>query len=100
MAKSSFLSGDQWAYLAAMIAVLIGLTLVFHFFPEKEQEEALRASYHAHDQGEAPEAGAELPSLHVPAPGEEPAQVPGHVPAPGETAARVPGHVSAPKGEP
>ena len=44
-AQSSFLKGDQWAYLAAMIAVLIGMALVFRFFPKKDEEEALRAAY-------------------------------------------------------
>jgi hypothetical protein len=44
-ARSSFLDGDRWAYAAAMLAVLIGMTLVFRFFPGKEGEERLRASY-------------------------------------------------------
>jgi MFS transporter, DHA2 family, multidrug resistance protein len=48
-AKSSFLDGDQWAYLAATIAVLVGMALVFRFFPRKDEEEALRARYHAED---------------------------------------------------
>ena len=47
-AQSSFLKGDQWAYLAAMIAILIGMALVFRFFPKKDAENALRAAYHAH----------------------------------------------------
>src|SRR5215471_15931915 len=37
-AKSSFLDGDKWAYTAAMIAVAVGLALVFFFFPHKEAE--------------------------------------------------------------
>jgi len=41
-AQSSFLQGDQWAYLAAMIAVVIGMALVFRFFPTKERENELR----------------------------------------------------------
>jgi DHA2 family multidrug resistance protein-like MFS transporter len=48
-AKSSFLKGDQWAYFAAMVAVLIGMGLVYRFFPRKDEELALRASYHAED---------------------------------------------------
>jgi hypothetical protein len=48
-AKQSFLDGDQWAYLAAMVAVLIGMALVFFFFPKHEEELALRASYQAQD---------------------------------------------------
>src|SRR4029079_5207194 len=30
-AQSSFLDGDRWAYFAAMVAVLIGMALVFRF---------------------------------------------------------------------
>ena len=46
-----------------MVAVLIGMALVFFFFPKKDAEEALRASYHADDvatgpRSEAPEAPA------------------------------------------
>jgi hypothetical protein len=52
-AQQSFLDGDRWAYIAAMVAVLIGMALVFRFFPRKEAEEALRASYHAQDTGTA-----------------------------------------------
>jgi hypothetical protein len=48
-AKSSFLSGDQWAYLAGIVAVLLGAALVFVWFPKKEAEEQLIASFHAED---------------------------------------------------
>ena len=50
-AKSSFLKGDQWAYTAGLVAVLIGAGLVFFFFPKKEREEALRAEFHDRDAG-------------------------------------------------
>ena len=76
-AQQSFVDGDNWAYIAAMVAVLIGMALVFRFFPKKEQEDALRAAYHAHDQGEVAVAGQQ--PTHVPRPGEGPAVVPGHV---------------------
>jgi DHA2 family multidrug resistance protein-like MFS transporter len=95
-AQSSFLKGDQWAYLAAMIAVLIGMALVFRFFPRKEQEEALRSSYRAIDSGAGATADERRPPLHVPAPGEGPALVPDHVPVPGEAPAAVTGHVEDP----
>jgi hypothetical protein len=58
-AQSSFLDGDQWAYAAAMAAVLVGMALVYFFFPRKDDEEALRASYLAVDSraaGRAPAA--------------------------------------------
>jgi len=79
-AKQSFLDGDRWAYIAAMVAVLIGMALVFRFFPKKEQEEALRSAYHARDQGA--DAATSPPPLHVPAPGEGPAVISGHVSPP------------------
>jgi EmrB/QacA subfamily drug resistance transporter len=50
-AQSSFLAGDQWAYAAALVAVVIGMVLVFRFFPRKDEEHALRAGYHARDSG-------------------------------------------------
>ncbi len=68
-AQQSFLDGDQWAYVAAMVAVLIGMALVFRFFPRKDEEEALRAAYHAQDSGSA-SAITEASEVHVPAPGE------------------------------
>jgi hypothetical protein len=52
-AKSSFLEGDQWAYGAGLVAVLIGAVLVFFVFPRQEREDALRASYHAEDTASA-----------------------------------------------
>ena len=66
-AESSFLDGDDWAYLAAMVAVLIGMALVFRFFPRKDEEEALRASYHAEDSRR--EGALAQPEAPVSAPG-------------------------------
>jgi predicted MFS family arabinose efflux permease len=48
-AKTSFLQGDQWAYSAGIVAVLLGAALVFFFFPKREQEEALLSKYHDED---------------------------------------------------
>jgi hypothetical protein len=48
-AKSSFLNGDQWAYAAGLLAVLVGAVLVFLVFPKREREDELRAAYHAED---------------------------------------------------
>jgi DHA2 family multidrug resistance protein-like MFS transporter len=48
-AKSSFLEGDQWAYTAGAVAILLGAALVFFMFPKKEEEEELRAAYHLAD---------------------------------------------------
>ena len=82
-AQSSFIKGDQWAYLAAMIAIAIGMALVFRFFPRKDAENELRASYHARDTGAGPD-GAALAPVRVPAPGAGPAVIPGHVSPPEE----------------
>jgi MFS transporter, DHA2 family, multidrug resistance protein len=55
-AKSSFLAGDRWAYLAGIAAVLAGAVLVAFFFPKKEREQQLVASYQAQDaETETPE---------------------------------------------
>ena len=48
-AKTSFLQGDQWAYMAGIIAVLVGAAVVFILFPKKDDEEALLAEYAAQD---------------------------------------------------
>ena len=57
-AKSSFLDGDQWAYGAGLVAVLLGAVLVFFVFPKREREEALHAAYHAEDTAGSPGAGS------------------------------------------
>jgi MFS transporter, DHA2 family, multidrug resistance protein len=48
-AKTSFLAGDQYAYTAGIIAILIGAALVFFFYPKHEQEGKLLAGYHQQD---------------------------------------------------
>ncbi len=48
-ARSAFLAGDQWAYAAAILGVLLGAALVFLMFPRHDAEEALLARYHAED---------------------------------------------------
>ena len=48
-AKTSFLQGDQWAYLAGIVAVLLGAALVFFAFPKQAEEDALLQRYHAED---------------------------------------------------
>jgi MFS transporter, DHA2 family, multidrug resistance protein len=48
-AKAAFLQGDQWAYTAGIVAVLLGATLVFFKFPKREEERRLLAEYHAED---------------------------------------------------
>jgi MFS transporter, DHA2 family, multidrug resistance protein len=67
-AKTSFLQGDQWAYTAGLVAVLLGAVLVFFLFPKQQQEEELLARYQAEDVEtpvkpvEPPGAGAAVPT--------------------------------------
>jgi EmrB/QacA subfamily drug resistance transporter len=60
-AKTSFLQGDQWAYTAGIIAVLVGAVIVFVFFPKAERERALLAGYAAED-GAVAEVGEPRPA--------------------------------------
>jgi len=63
-AKTAFLKGDQWAYAAGIVAVLLGAVLVYFKFPRLEDEKRLLAEYHAQDTGEtAAETTLEEPSV-------------------------------------
>jgi hypothetical protein len=44
-AKQSFLDGDQWAYIAGLIMVLIGMFVVYRFYPRHPREVELKAEY-------------------------------------------------------
>ena len=68
-AKTSFMQGDQWAYLAGIIAVLLGATLVFFMFPKRADEKRLLTQYQAEDSAAEPvaEAPPPLPSQPRPA---------------------------------
>ncbi|HWH99822.1 MAG TPA: MFS transporter, partial [Propionibacteriaceae bacterium] len=56
-ARSSFLQGDDWAYTAGALAVLIGATLVFFCFPRRQAEQELLQRY----QSEDAQADVQLP---------------------------------------
>jgi MFS family permease len=58
-AKTSFLQGDQWAYLAGIIAVVIGAAVVFFLFPKNQEERRMLAEFAKED---AEPAGAEAPT--------------------------------------
>jgi MFS transporter, DHA2 family, multidrug resistance protein len=49
-AKTSFLAGDQYAYIAGIIAVLLGAGLVFFKFPKLDQERKLLIEYQAENK--------------------------------------------------
>jgi DHA2 family multidrug resistance protein-like MFS transporter len=60
-AKTAFLHGDQWAYTAGIVAIVLGAVLVFFVFPRKQEEEQLLARFQAEDAVERkqpPEAEA------------------------------------------
>lgn len=48
-AKTAFLAGDQYAYLAGIVAVLLGAVLVFFVFPKSDRERELLQAYHEED---------------------------------------------------
>ena len=48
-AKTAFLAGDTYAYIAGIIAVLIGAALVFFFFPKRDREREVLLEYHQQD---------------------------------------------------
>jgi DHA2 family multidrug resistance protein-like MFS transporter len=48
-AKTSFLHGDQWAYLAGIIAVVLGAVIVFFLFPKNQEERRMLAEFASED---------------------------------------------------
>jgi hypothetical protein len=63
-AKTAFLAGDTYAYIAGIIAVLIGAALVFFFFPKHDKEKEMLVAYHQQDMA----AMAELTASQTAAP--------------------------------
>ena len=53
-AKDSFLKGDQWAYTAGLVAVILGAVLVAVLFPTREREQELLRQYAAEDAAPKP----------------------------------------------
>jgi EmrB/QacA subfamily drug resistance transporter len=54
-AKTSFLQGDDWAYTAGIVAILVGAAVVYFLFPKKDRENELLGQYHAQDSGPTPQ---------------------------------------------
>jgi hypothetical protein len=65
-AKTSFLAGDQNAYIAGIIAVLLGAVLVFFMYPKKEEEAKKLAAIHAEDMAALAEMTAGQPAVPAP----------------------------------
>jgi MFS transporter, DHA2 family, multidrug resistance protein len=53
-ARTSFLDGGDWTYAAGMIAIALGIAVVFFLFPKRDEELLLLERYHSEDAG--PEA--------------------------------------------
>jgi hypothetical protein len=66
-AKASFLAGDQSAYIAGIIAVLIGAALVFFVFPKRDKEREALTQYHQTDMAAMKEMMAKQPAASAPA---------------------------------
>ena len=64
-AKTAFLQGDQWAYLAGIIAVVVGAAVVAVFFPRAEREQQLLESYQRQDAAPGPEETSRLTPSQV-----------------------------------
>jgi EmrB/QacA subfamily drug resistance transporter len=54
-AKQAFLDGDDWAYTAGVVSILLGAALVYVMFPKHAEEKELLAAYHAEDTRAADE---------------------------------------------
>jgi MFS family permease len=66
-AKTAFLQGDQWAYTAGLVAIVLGAALVYLAFPRKDLEEQLLARYHAEDTAQPERSeSVEPPGLAIP----------------------------------
>lgn len=61
-AQQSFVDGQDWAYLAGIVAVLLGAALVWFVFPRRDAERALLAAYEAEDAPVAPDCAGPDPS--------------------------------------
>jgi len=48
-ARTSFLDGGDWTYLAGMIAIILGSAVVFFLFPKKDEERTLLERFHTED---------------------------------------------------
>jgi EmrB/QacA subfamily drug resistance transporter len=53
-AKTSFLEGADWAYTAGIVAIVLGATLVFFKFPDRQGERELLATYQREDAVPSP----------------------------------------------
>jgi EmrB/QacA subfamily drug resistance transporter len=62
-ARQSFLDGSNWAYLAGMVASVLGAVLVALAFPGRDRERELLAAFHAEDVAAARAAAEPSPGI-------------------------------------
>jgi EmrB/QacA subfamily drug resistance transporter len=53
-ARTSFLDGGDWTYAAGMIAIALGIAVVFFLFPKHDRELELLQRYHGEDAAPEP----------------------------------------------
>jgi MFS transporter, DHA2 family, multidrug resistance protein len=51
-AKTSFIDGADWAYVAGLVAIVLGAALVFFLFPKRDAELELLSQYQAEDRSD------------------------------------------------
>jgi MFS family permease len=61
-AQSSFVQGQDWAYLAGIVAVLLGAALVFFLFPKHAEERRMLSDFRAQDTRHHAPAKGVIPS--------------------------------------
>ena len=60
-AEKAFLHGDQLAYTAGIVAILMGAALVAFLFPKHQEEKRLLATYHTEDEARTPASAGASP---------------------------------------
>jgi MFS transporter, DHA2 family, multidrug resistance protein len=65
-AKSSFLSGADWAYATGIIAIALGATVVFFLFPKRDREQELLEVYRREDSADTPAPAAATAAATTP----------------------------------
>lgn len=71
-AKTAFLKGDEWTYLAGIIAVVVGSLIVYFVFPKHDDERRLIARYEAENLNDDAESNSPRMTA-LPPPQPEPA---------------------------
>ena len=52
-AKSSFVDGQDWAYVSGIVFILLGAALVWFLFPKRDRERELLETYQREDAAAA-----------------------------------------------